>query len=335
MASQLLGRQVARVEELGGGRNSRVYRVDLGATESVAVKVYARPDRLGVEFSALEFLWSHGVRTIPKPLAADPELGCAAYQFIVGERVLPAGVSDGDIDAAVSFLGALRDLGQCPDSQTLPPASEACLTLEGIFGSIEQRLDRFAGLPSKGEPWHSLHRFLSEDFLPELETVRRWSEERDRSLWDNPLPADRKTLSPSDFGFHNALRQPDGTLFFLDFEHFGWDDPAKMASDFLLHPHESMAIGYNLKQRFLAQLLARFDSSSSWLEERIRLVMPLYALKWSVILLNEFIPAHLARRRFAGNSSLGGEELLLPQLQKARAMLRCSQEARTRIHQYN
>ncbi len=335
MVSRLLGRQVTAVEELGGGRNSRVFRVDLDLTEPVAVKVYARPDRLGVEFSALEFLWSHGVRIIPKPLTADPELGCAAYQFIVGERVLPTDVSDGDIDAAVSFLGALRDLGQCPDSQTLPPASEACLTLEGIFGSIEQRLDRFASLPSKGEPWRSLHRFLSEDFLPELAAVRRWSEERDRNLWDNPLPADRKTLSPSDFGFHNALRQQDGTLVFLDFEHFGWDDPAKMAADFLLHPHEAMAIGDNLKQRFLAQLLARFDISSSWLEERIRLVMPLYALKWSVILLNEFFPVHLARRHFAGNSSLQGEELLLTQLQKARAMLRCSRETRTRIQRHS
>lgn len=334
-ASRLLGRQVAAVEELGGGRNSRVYRVDLGAAGLVAIKFYARLDRLRVEFSALEFLWEHGVRIIPKPLTADPELGCAAYQFIAGERVRPEEVADGDIDAAVSFIGALHDLGQSPDSRALPPASETCLTLGEIFDSIEQRLDRFAGLPGKGEPWRQLRCFLSEDFLPELEAARQWSEDQGRTLWDMPLAAEQKTLSQSDFGFHNVLRQQDGSLVFLDFEHFGWDDPAKMAADFLLHPHEAMAIRKDLKQRFLAQLLTRFDGSGSWLEERIRIVLPLYGLKWSVILLNEFVPANLARRRFAGNSSLEGEELLLCQLRKARAMLLCSREARTRIQQHS
>ena len=50
------------------------------------------------------------------------------------------------------------------------------------------------------------------------------------------LPVEQRTLSPSDFGFHNALRRPDGRVVFLDLEYFGWDDPAKMISDFLLHP---------------------------------------------------------------------------------------------------
>ncbi|MBI3252240.1 MAG: hypothetical protein HYZ52_02825 [Candidatus Omnitrophica bacterium] len=325
---------MAAVEKLEGGRNSRVFRVDLGPARSVVVKAYARLDRLRIEFSTLEFLWSHGVRIIPEPLSANPDMGCAVYQFIAGERIHPSEVSNGDIDAAVSFLGALRDLGQSPDAQALPLASEACWTLGEIFHSIEQRLDRFAGLLGKGEPWRQLRCFFAEDFLPELAAVRQWSEECGGALWNNPISVDRKTLSPSDFGFHNAIRQPDGALVFLDFEHFGWDDPAKMAADFLLHPHESMAFGYNLKQRFLAQLLTRLDSSRSWLEERIRLVMPLYSLKWSVILLNEFVPTHLARRRFAGNGN-HGEELLLAQLQKARAMLRCSQEARTRACQDN
>jgi len=50
------------------------------------------------------------------------------------------------------------------------------------------------------------------------------------------LPADETCLSPSDFGFHNALVDPSGALSFLDFEYAGRDDPAKPVSDFFCQP---------------------------------------------------------------------------------------------------
>src|SRR5208282_1028404 len=51
-----------------------------------------------------------------------------------------------------------------------------------------------------------------------------------------PLDPFRRTLSPSDFGFHNARRRADRSLIFYDFEYFGWDDPVKPVCDFVLHP---------------------------------------------------------------------------------------------------
>ena len=41
------------------------------------------------------------------------------------------------------------------------------------------------------------------------------------------LPKETRCLSPSDFGFHNALLEATGKLRFVDFEYAGWDDPAK------------------------------------------------------------------------------------------------------------
>lgn len=326
---------MCQAEELGGGRNSRVFRVYLDSATSVAVKVYSRVDRLQTEFAALEFLWANGVHIVPQPLAANPELGCAAYQFIAGTRVHPSGVSHGDIDAAVSFLGTLRGLCIGSASRGLPPASEACFTFAQVFANIETRLHRLANLPDTGEPWRQLHGFLAKDLLPELAAVRRWIGECGANLWSTPLAEAWKTLSPSDFGFHNALRQSGGNLVFLDFEHFGWDDPAKMAADFLLHPHEAMAISPALRARFHEKLVARFDRDGTWLAERIRIALPLYGLKWCAILLNEFVPRDLARRRFAGCTGFSSEDLLLAQLEKARAMLHRSHAARTRTFQEN
>src|SRR5262249_37849068 len=105
--------------------------------------------------------------------------------------------------------------------------------------------------------------------------------------FDRALSLEDRTLSPSDFGFHNAIRRPGGGLVFLDFEYFGWDDPAKTIADFLLHP--AMTLSAALKYRFAAGMIALFDNTAS-LRARARIVYPLFALKWVTILLNDFLP---------------------------------------------
>ena len=135
---------------------------------------------------------------------------------------------------------------------------------------------------------------------------------------DDVLDFEERTLSPSDFGFHNCIRQPDGRLVFVDFEYLGWDDPAKMASDFLLHP--AMNLDFPLKQRFLKNILNGFASQPG-LEGRIKTVYPLFGLKWCLILLNEFLPENLERRRFAAGDFPSGTDPRIPQLAKSRKML--------------
>src|SRR5439155_21002106 len=97
-------------------------------------------------------------------------------------------------------------------------------------------------------PFQELKDFVEGEFAPLLERVIPWSEARLQSggmSFEKEIAADQRTLSPSDFGFHNALRQADGRIIFLDFEYFGWDDPAKMIADFLLHP--AMELSAELK----------------------------------------------------------------------------------------
>ena len=53
---------------------------------------------------------------------------------------------------------------------------------------------------------------------------------------DQPLDPAERCLSPSDFGFHNAILANDGRLRFIDFEYAGWDDPSKLICDFFCQP---------------------------------------------------------------------------------------------------
>ena len=58
--------------------------------------------------------------------------------------------------------------------------------------------------------------------------------ETDNLVLDERIPGSDIRLSPSDFGFHNALEDKNGTLIFMDFEYAGPDHPGKIVCDLFL-----------------------------------------------------------------------------------------------------
>ena len=145
----------------------------------------------------------------------------------------------------------------------------------------------------------SLQAFLSGKFdLALEEAAQRAAREYEAASmdFDAPIAERERTLSPSDFGFHNVLRV-DGSLFFVDFEYAGWDDPAKLICDFGCHPEIPVSDEYlqALKNSFYPYLENAENSI-----HRSEILMPLYRLKWCCIMLNEFTSVGRARRKFAG-----------------------------------
>ena len=111
------------------------------------------------------------------------------------------------------------------------------------------------------------------------------------------LPQEWRSLVPSDFGFHNSLRRRDGSLAFIDFEYFGWDDPVKLTADILLHPGRPLA---GAAAPALSARGAAASMATTAFAARLAAYLPLFALRWVLILLNEFLPERWQRRVLAG-----------------------------------
>ena len=223
--------------------------------------------------------------------------------------------------AAADFLGRLQHLSRKAESRKLGTASEAYFAASLVADHLKQRLQRLQMAEGESEPYQALAQFLEREFTPSLEQVTGWCEAHLRAAglsFSGELDWAQRTLSPSDFGFHNALRQPDGRIIFLDFEYFGWDDPAKMIADFLLHP--AMNLSADAKRIFASTMFKRFPDLPS-LPVRLEGLYPLFGLKWCLIFLNEFLPDAYLRRRFAATASAERSALQLRQLDKARQML--------------
>jgi thiamine kinase-like enzyme len=331
IAALLIKGDLISLEPIEGGRNSQIYRLIGSDSQTYALKAYFRHpsdncDRLRTEFSSLCFLWENGIRNIPQPIAVDWEQGCALYEYIEGQRVMIEEITDTEVDVAIRFLVNLKELKDRARSYNLPSAAEACFSVKAIVENIQQRLGLLIGQSTSEESYKDLNEFLNHDLMPRLKEIVCWSQtslRRAHMSFDLDIDPTERTLSPSDFGFHNALKRSNGQLVFLDFEYFGWDDPAKMVADILLHPGMNLREG--LKQRFAHGILQRF-SDYPYLAKRVEIVYPLFGLKWCLILLNEFLPQHLLRRRFASANGLKRHILQTEQLAKAKRLLQMVSE---------
>jgi hypothetical protein len=300
LCRDLLGAELSDAQRIGTGRNSRVFRVMVRApelaagTQTFVMKFYRRDpgdtrERALVEFGGLTFLWQNGVRTVPHPIKADAGRDCAVYEYIAGEPAGGGSISDRDIDACVDFLAELKHLRAGSGSERLPAASEACFSLADVEKSVRSRLARLRASDSAGDG-RALHEWIERTLAPLADRIVSWGHGHAEAAsidWDEPLRHASRILSPSDFGFHNAIRRPDGALAFVDFEYFGWDDPAKTIVDFLLHP--GMALPEPRKARFARRMLDVFADVPG-IAARSRIAYPMFGLKWCSIVLNDFLP---------------------------------------------
>lgn len=298
VAQALVGQSVNIEHLLGGGRNSRIYRVRCDSGEFALKQYPSRTedprDRLATEVGALRLMERYSLNTVPRVIGADHERGFALLSWIDGTPV--ADISSADIEAAIGFLTAVHELRNTPWAMEQPLAAEACLSGVEIERQIVERLARLLRIADELD----LREFLEMRFAPAFERARINAKSKIRAGgldFTGDLPQEWRSLVPSDFGFHNSLRRKDGTLAFVDFEYFGWDDPVKLTADVLLHPGRALAIQQRVRFRKLAERLYHEDRSFA---PRLGAYLELFGLRWVLILLNEFIPERWQRRVLAG-----------------------------------
>ena len=297
----LLNHTVAEVEKVSGRGNSRIYKIVTDDGKLYALKHYLdrliddRP-RLKTEFHTLRLLHQHNMRNVSNSVQKDDDLNIGIYEWIEGNPVTDP--TQDDLRQAVDFVKQLYFLSRETGGASIHLASEACLSGAELIQQIEKRFRKLNAVKT-GYPELS---FFLEQTFPSL-----WEEVRDESYsaWpiesrEHHLSGKKQTLSPSDFGFHNAIRRVDGKLVFIDFDYFGWDDPVKLTADFLWHP--AMELNSEIAVEWKKAMVGLFSADPDF-ENRLETAMPLYGLRWAMIVLNEFMPGFAERRKNASKTN--------------------------------
>lgn len=283
-------------KEAGG--NSKVFCVEAN-DKKWAVKSYPpyapnQRDRLSAESSVYQFLHQAGIQAVPAYQTVCQQERWLIIEWIDGH--IPATYVDSDIQQAVDFIRAIAQLNLSPAAQRLPLAAEACLSLDIILQQILKRYDRLFAV-SDSEP--ALQDFLTHEFVPVWTQCKRvaLSGYRQHQLDQQAeLAPQFRSLIPADFGFHNTLRNAEGRLYFFDFDYFGWDDPVKLLADILWHP--KMSLSSVQRDQFIEGIAGVYQHDPLFMT-RFQYTLPLFGLRWVLILLNEFIPAFWQNRQHA------------------------------------
>ena len=278
--------------------NNRVFVVCGPRDERVIAKAYfhhrsGERDRLDAEWKFLIHAIRAGVTCVPRPIGRDDGARIALYEFIEGRAPAVTAIGPDEVAAAAAFITALNATNP---GAALPDAADAAFSIASHCAVVERRLARLteSGMSGDSEALSllaELSTFWKQTEKAVVNGARRFGIEPEQ-----PIPPGERLISPSDFGFHNALIRPDGAFAFIDFEYAGHDDMAKLVCDFFLQP--AVPVDPTLLEHFLPAIAARAERPDL-VRARIALLRPVFGVKWCCIMLNRFLPEMSDRARFA------------------------------------
>lgn len=281
--TQELGSKKENAVALKGGMNSRVFSCKV-ADKRFVIKGY-RPldtgerDRFAAEQQFLFYANTVARGYVPQVLHVDNQRRCIIMDFLEGNSYVEGSCpQQQDIDAAVQFFSLLNEDAVLAAEQITMGAAEGFLRISAHLENVRERLRQmsFEHLPLTAQPKAKKAIQLLWDFFSPVEEGMNNALTLGRV--EDALPEDMRCVSPSDFGFHNAIQTPKGVMFF-DFEFAGLDDPAKAAVDFVLQPkvptrqhHFALLRGLGIKEHEAAV-------------PRVKVLRPILEFKWLCIML--------------------------------------------------
>lgn len=312
-----LGQEADSVKSVNIGANNRSYSCLIGE-KNVFVKYFLKSnsdlrEKISAEWNFLRYLEDLGEKDVPIPIAVNYEKNFIVLSYFEG---LQATLSKNRIqllEGSADFINRINRSRYGSSSLELPLASEHTSSIRDYVRLNNLKLVELENA-IQGEAL--VVRQL-------LQKTRNLSNSLDSQFSDFSEISDLKLLkeqlclSPSDFGFHNMLIKSDCSTKFIDFEYAGWDDPAKLLCEFVLHPAMKLDL---YEARVFIDRIDIEGIDPSWLRSRCQNLFGYALIRWVCIILNLFLPAHLERKLFA-NPSLNIVESKSKQVEKAEIMV--------------
>jgi hypothetical protein len=289
--ARALGSNDISIIALKGGMNNNVFSCAV-ADKRFVIKGYlplepGHRDRFAAESQFLSYSNAVASAYVPEVLHVDDHRRCIVMEYLDGDAYTEGSPpKQQDIDAAIQFFSLLNQDPVQAAAQITMDAAEGFLTISAHLQNVRERIKQMSAdhLPLAVQPKaKKAIRLLRGSFRPAEERILNAIR---AGQIEDAMPASKRCVSPSDFGFHNAIRTAKGVKFF-DFEFGGWDDPAKAAVDFMLQPRVPVQEGGPLLLR------AIFRMEQETVLRRAEILKPILKFKWVCI-----IGGFLRERRF-------------------------------------
>jgi thiamine kinase-like enzyme len=322
------------INVLKGGKNNQTYKADLKTGGSYVIKKYFKHphdsrDRQNTEFLFTNYANKVAPNFVPKVIFANVENGMTLFEYLQGSPIIDKEITGAEVKRAIDFVNALNNRSLREREAQLPTASEACYTIKAHLDLIDGRIYALNEELNKSRD-HDALAFIGDlaNYWGELKaSIFQFCSNTSIQV-ELVLPLEDRCISPSDFGFHNALKDSLGIIRFIDFEYAGWDDPAKLVGDFFAQLE--VPVPEEFAHDFIESISHNFSGTHEF-KIRAKLLLPVYKVKWCCIALNVYLPAHLSRRQFS-NPLIDISAHQVDQLSKAKTILSNLQKKNYELH---
>lgn len=306
---------------LRGGINNKVFLCSSGRKRFV-LKGYAshkesEHSRYKSEVEFLRYAQNAAPSYVPRLISFDGLNQSIVLEYIKGE-IFHEGFQPNkkNIYQAVEFMSALNRNFQNTGGIIMGPAAEGYLHLTEHLNNVFNRIKKMSTqhLPATIHVEAQKSIKTLKNLFEEIQNSTKNAIERGHC--EDALDPRRRCISPSDFGFHNAIRTKNGLKFF-DFEFAGWDDPAKVIADFDLQPRFPIFP----RNRVLKGAIPEDLRPSV---KRTEALFAILRIKWACIILAVLDPErwkHISRDEPYKRS----EKLVKNKIQLSQSYIKCNQ----------
>lgn len=291
--------KISDVNKVNAGMNNQLFKVTASSGKKYLLKKYVDDERnrMWREYNAIEFLRSQNFKNIPKAYWKSEEELIAVFSFENGQTKVVDKINKEDILNMSGFLANIHNISQEKINIDFPPAVLACFSISDYVKNVNFRLGRFLKHLDKPHPIidKEFNRADLKKTFANLEAkalVGLNESEINRKVSDK-----QKRLCPIDFGPHNMLVDNNGNEYFIDFEYFGYDDPARIIADFQMHDR-SFGIDKNLKDLFKSDYLEKTNATDEF-KRHLSYVENITSVEWLTIYLWSITPEKIEHREFS------------------------------------
>jgi len=293
-----------RSEIIESGKNNLVSKIYY-KNRIYIYKKYLKKSKNGIKYSRyssetsfIKLLRKKNIKNLPSIFATDSKNQENIFNYINGEKV--SKVRKNDILQCIKFIKKINQNNFKKRDIKFKMATESCISIEDHIQTANKRIIMLSKFPKNYGIYKDAKSFVKTKLKKKLNEVKKSilgtfsKKEINKKLQKKDL-----ILSPSDFGFHNAIKK-NKKLYFFDFEYAGMDDPVKLISDFICQPD------YQLSKKhisfFYKNILKIFPQNLE-IERRLKAVIYIHRIKWCCVIMSEVLnKRYLERRQFASSS---------------------------------
>ena len=255
------------------------------------------------ELIMIKYLDKFGIKFIPKLINYDLERNYLIYEYIDSIEI-PL------YKKAFLYEDTLKNVINKFTSQNIPITFLAKESLIDTHKSYEEFYSRL-----------KKHMENNTSNIYYLNQIKKINKALDflKSDFLNIKHSSSLIFSHADAGIHNCIYGKKNSLYLVDFEYAGLDSPVKLHIDYLIHPRNVIYTDKSFKwtEFFYEYLISKEDLKN------IHIYNSFFALKWSLIVLNEFLSENWKYRINADSSRKFRDDIIKEnQLRKSELYLK-------------